>query len=231
MQDKSKFEATLNKLMELYPLNADLNALTKKQNVKLRRVVDEIIEILRVVSIALDPVQRPQFVFDPSNPVIVGQLIGNTLLAQEKHTIHGLRKFYGSGVYAIPTPDAKDYFAQGPKLAIRLKEHAKSILAAKSTLNINHFDCRFIVVQSGWQRAAEDYLIGKFKPIWNMAICTGFGKHGDSSKTRKNTRSPWDTLHPGRAWATKKGNRPNPMSVECIHNLISEHYSKYKQTA
>ena len=26
-------------------------------------------------------------------------------------------------------------------------------------------------------------------------------KHGDSAKTRANKRSPWDVVHPGRAWA------------------------------
>jgi hypothetical protein len=26
-------------------------------------------------------------------------------------------------------------------------------------------------------------------------------KHGDAAKTRSNKRSPWDVVHPGRAWA------------------------------
>ena len=26
-------------------------------------------------------------------------------------------------------------------------------------------------------------------------------KHGDAAKTRANKRSPWDVVHPGRAWA------------------------------
>jgi hypothetical protein len=58
-------------------------------------------------------------------------------------------------------------------------------------------------VQSGWETAAEDYLIRLFGPIWNSEtnILYGLGKHGDDAKTRANKRSPWDTLHPGRAWA------------------------------
>ena len=26
-------------------------------------------------------------------------------------------------------------------------------------------------------------------------------KHGDAAKTRRNKRSPWDVVHPGRLWA------------------------------
>ena len=40
-------------------------------------------------------------------------------------------------------------------------------------------------------------------------MCDGFGKHGDSYSTRPNRRSAWDTLHPGRPWATHAGVPPN----------------------
>jgi Eco29kI restriction endonuclease len=60
-----------------------------------------------------------------------------------------------------------------------------------------------LVVQSGYETAAEDYLIELFRPIWNAEtnLVYGLGKHGDAATTRANKRSPWDTLHPGRAWA------------------------------
>ena len=60
-----------------------------------------------------------------------------------------------------------------------------------------------LVVQSGWETAAEDYLIRLFRPIWNKEtkILYGLGKHGDSAETRTNKRSLWDTLHPARVWA------------------------------
>ncbi len=62
---------------------------------------------------------------------------------------------------------------------------------------------------------------------WNseVGICYGFGKHGDSAETRSNTRSPWDTLHPGRKWAGK-GNKPNPLSAAKIAALIVAHLKK-----
>jgi len=217
---------------------------------RLRDELETLIARLRLFAERLDPIRRPDFVFDPSNPEFVGQLIGRTLIEQPRSPLSNLPKFYGSGVYAIyyrgpfpaykpikgnetpiyvgkadpPTPDAKTVVEQGPKLCTRLGEHAKSIRAAVSTLSIDDFDCRFLVVQSGWQRSAEDYLIHRFHPLWNQGLCYGFGKHGDDPGTRSNSRSPWDTIHPGRGWATKAGNKPNPLSIEQIMEQIAQHY-------
>jgi len=223
---------------------------------ELRRLRSDIvtaIERLIPLSRALDPIHQPTFVFDPTNPEIVGQLIGRTMMEQPRHPLGAVPKFYGSGVYAIfyngdfdayrpikrkntpiyvgkadpPTPNAKTVEEQGPKLSARIGEHAKSVSAAKSTLRIDDFECRFLVVQSGWQRSAEDYLVNLFRPIWNSKICYGFGKHGDDPKTRANTRSPWDTLHPGRPWATREGNVISPLTVSQIKAQIAEHFQKY----
>lgn len=88
------------------------------------------------------------------------------------------------------------------RLAARLNEHRKNIERANS-LRIEDFQCRALVVQTGWETGAEDYLIRLFRPIWNneTKLVFGLGKHGDSAGTRRNKRSPWDTLHEGRAWA------------------------------
>ncbi|MBL9084786.1 MAG: Eco29kI family restriction endonuclease [Planctomycetales bacterium] len=221
---------------------------------KLRKLAEESAAALAKLAEELDPVRRPSFVFDVSNPETIGRLIGQSLLEQPKLPLAELSKFYGSGVYALyyrgkfaayrpirgsetpiyvgkadpPTPDAKTYLEQGPKLAIRLLEHAKSIRSATSTLNINDFDCRYLVVQSGWQRSAEDYLLNVFRPIWNSKVCYGFGKHGDDPSTRSNTRSPWDTLHPGRPWATKAGNKPQTQTIDQLLEQVSEHFSRYR---
>ncbi len=220
---------------------------------RLRKDIGTALERLLPLSRELDPVKRPPFVFDPANPEIVGQLIGRTMMEQGRNPLGGVPKFYGSGVYAIfyngdfaaygpirgkntpiyvgkadpPTPDAKIPEEQGPKLSARLAEHAKSVRAASTTLNIQAFECRFLVVQSGWQRAAEDYLLHQFHPIWNSKICYGFGKHGDDPGTRANTRSPWDSLHPGRPWATREGNVANPLTLDKIKAQIAEHFEKY----
>jgi len=118
---------------------------------------------------------------------------------------------------------AKDAVSQGTKLSGRLNEHAKSIRKATSTLRIEDFECRFLIVQTGFQKSAEDYLINFFKPIWNSEtkICFGFGKHGDSSETRGNKRSPWDTMHPGREWAD--ASTENQKAPELILQQIAAH--------
>ncbi|HZK66213.1 MAG TPA: DNA cytosine methyltransferase [Chloroflexota bacterium] len=68
----------------------------------------------------------------------------------------------------------------------------------------------------------------RVRQVWNneTKICYGFGKHGDDPLTRSNTRSPWDTLHPGRKWASTEGNKPYHLSPEEIAASITEHLRK-----
>ena len=163
-------------------------------------------------------------------------------------------KTYGSGVYAIyyhgdshpayspisgtETPiyvgkaDSDQPFAltpeqQGKSLITRLKEHKKSITRA-ANLDVGDFWFRHAVVQSGMQSAVEAFMIQIFKPIWNKEtkICYGIGKHGDSASTRKNKRSPWDTMHPGRAWAadTSEDQRQRHQ----VEADIAAHFSKHR---
>ncbi|MCB1231322.1 MAG: Eco29kI family restriction endonuclease [Verrucomicrobiae bacterium] len=76
------------------------------------------------------------------------------------------------------------------------------------------------------QAAVEAFMIGLFKPIWNkeIKVCYGIGKHGDDAKTRANKRSPWDTMHPGRAWATatKEDQKERGEIVEKIGTHFAE---------
>ena len=133
----------------------------------------------------------------------------------------GDSKFYGSGVYALyysgteiqpynpisstetpiyvgkaipSSPTAETVSDQGPAVWKRLKEHSKSIVAGG--LDPAHFRYRYAVIQSGMERAVEDFMIRLFKPIWNkeIKVCYGIGKHGDAATTRANDRSPWDTM-------------------------------------
>jgi len=202
---------------------------------------------------ALDPVRRPEAIFDPTNPKTAGRFVALTLVAQPRHGLGSLQEFYGAGVYAIyykgpfeayaplcgvdhpiyvgkaepQDPAAKDAIGQGVKLFGRLNEHAKNIRKATSTLSIDDFECRFLVVQSGFQTAAEDHLINFFKPIWNSetSICYGLGKHGDSASTRANKRSPWDTMHPGRKWAD--ATTEDQRAPELIRQRIAEHFTRH----
>lgn len=157
--------------------------------------------------------------------------------------------FLGSGIYAIyyhgegepayspisgaETPiyigkaDPKVPYAegtedQGPSLHLRLKEHARSL--AIGDLKLADFRYRYATIQSGMQAAVEEFLIRLFKPIWNKEIklCFGIGKHGDSSETRANKRSPWDTMHPGRKWALTT--REDQLLREEITSKIRAHF-------
>jgi hypothetical protein len=224
---KRKAESALNELGSLTDIisNLEIPSNTKKIRQTLRLQIERLSGALD----RLDPTLKPTRLFDPSDPQTSGRIIALTVVAQPRHPLTSIRPFYGAGVYAIyyngpfrpyallsqteqpiyvgkadpADPRAKDAVAQGTALHFRLSEHARNIAKATSTLDVEHFECRFLVVQSGYQRAAEEYLINFFRPIWNSEtkISFGLGKHGDDPVTRANARSPWDTLHPGRPWA------------------------------
>jgi hypothetical protein len=221
----------------------------------LRVEIAKVVASLRRLDLRLDPIAQPQHILDPANPSVVGRLIADTLLVQPRHPLGQVAKFYGSGVYAIyykGTFDAYEPLSQsdwpiyvgkadpeshgastpseqGTRLWTRLNDHRKSIGCATSTLALDDFECRYLVVRSAWQGTAETYLIDWFRPIWNneVRICYGFGKHGDSAATRSNARSPWDTLHPGRPWASTENNVPYRYSAEDIKDQIAAHFADF----
>ena len=226
---------------------------------RIRRTITEAYDKLRKVMEDLDPIKHPGFVFDPSNPNVAGRIVGITMIAQDRKPLANVERFYGSGVYAIyyngkfpayqaiskrehpiyvgkadpADPASKTAMEQGDRLANRLNDHRKNIAKATSTLSLEDFEYRAIVVQTGWQNSAENYLIHLFKPIWNseIDICYGFGKHGDDPGTRANLRSPWDTLHPGRDWAHRDPKMKDARPAERIIEDIKQHLAKYPPLA
>jgi hypothetical protein len=251
--DIDAFSEKLRALIRGLPEKESLASLRPARLSALKSEIEAAITRLHDFSRALDPVGHPQFVFDPMDPRVIGELIGRTLLLQPAQPLSTVGRFYGSGVYAIyyrggfpayqpisgaenplyvgkadpAIPNAQTVQQQGNGLSTRLLDHKRSV-AAVTNLKLEDFDCRYLVVKSAWQETAEDYLIALFKPIWNneLRICYGFGKHGDAAKTRANRRSPWDTLHPGRKWAMTSDNLPNEKSVEQILSEISAHFAK-----
>ncbi|MGI8403775.1 MAG: Eco29kI family restriction endonuclease [Thermomicrobiales bacterium] len=183
----------------------------------------------------------------------MGRFIALALVAQARYSLTNVGRFYGSGVYALyyvgdfplyaqlsgtETPiyvgqaapainNARTPLEQGDRLSRRLNDHRKNIGLATTTLDVNAFEVRSLVVQSGWETAAEDYLIHLFRPIWNSetGILYGLGKHGDSSTTRANRRSPWDTMHPGRGWATPT--LENAKTPERITAELDAHFTSH----
>jgi len=109
--------------------------------------------------------------------------------------------------------DASTTREQGAKLTARLLEHAGTIATAGGyadrlpeglvPIRLADFVCRRLVCATNAQLVAEKHLIRTFWPIWNSETkaCWGMSKHGDAATTRANKRSPWDVVHPGRAWA------------------------------
>ena len=204
----------------------------------------------------LDPTAYPAFVLDPGKPNVVARLIALVLLAQPKVPLAETQPSYGSGIYALyyrgsfvpyapirgsETPiyvgkaepqesDADGPKAQGTRLFRRLQDHERNIRKVESdgSLSLGDFEQRSLVIQTGWQSAAEEYLIELFHPIWNKEtkICYGFGKHGDSFKTRANQRSPWDTLHPGRLWAHGHPTMVDARPKQDIIEDIREHFGR-----
>jgi len=219
---------------------------------KLRTQIEALSRDLGEIAIGHDPIERPTSVFDPTDPKIASRLVAVALVAQPRLKLAGMSPFYGSGVYAIyylgseaaykpisrtehpiyvGVASPKHKHARTPveqeiKLFSRLQEHAKSISNAPS-LSIDDFECRRLVVATGWEGAAETHLINLFKPIWNreVGVCYGIGKHGDAATTRVNRRSPWDTMHPGRGWA--KATREDQRSKTEIEAKISSHFDRY----
>lgn len=220
----------------------------KKINLQLQTAASETLSLLA----ELDPIKSPVSVFDPGNPATLSFFVALAMTAQPRSSITELHSFYGAGVYALyykgefapygpisgsetpiyvgqaapKSPSARTVREQGPSLAKRIQEHRKNIEKATTTLNVDDFDYRALVVQPGWETGSENYLIRLFKPVWNkeMKLVYGIGKHGDSSDTRKNKRSPWDTLHPARNWATTE----HKTSAKAIKSKLEAHFAENK---
>lgn len=99
-----------------------------------------------------------------------------------------------------------------PYLKRRLDEHAESIRTANTTLRIDDFWARYLVVDDIWIPLVESLMISRFAPVWNVLL-DGFGNH-DPGSGRYNGLAPrWDVLHPGRGWAKKCRARPETAAV------------------
>jgi len=78
----------------------------------------------------------------------------------------------------------------------RLVDHAKSLEQAEN-LSVDDFLCRYLCVQHLWIPLAEQVLVRKFQPVWNVVL-DGLSNH-DPGRGRRNMRRPrWDVLHSGR---------------------------------
>ncbi|HVB56320.1 MAG TPA: Eco29kI family restriction endonuclease [Candidatus Acidoferrales bacterium] len=147
-------------------------------------------------------------------------------IAEKNHGADTARPIYVGK--AVPPGARKGGFGlradPGKALLKRLREHAKSIQEVKN-LDIEDFSCKYLVCEDIWIPLGESLLIERFQPPWNVLI-EGFGIHTPGKGRKKQVRSKWDTLHPGRSLA--KGLPANPMSKDKIVNLVSDFFAGKK---
>lgn len=116
--------------------------------------------------------------------------------------------YIGKAVPAGSRKGTLDFLSAAPGTALfgRLKEHADSIAAAASTLDLRDFSCRHLFVDDIWIPLGETLLISRYRPIWNLVV-EGFGNHDPGRGRHSGKRPKWDVVHPGRAWATRLAER------------------------
>jgi len=112
--------------------------------------------------------------------------------------------------------------APGPALFKRLNEHKDSIAATKN-LEIEDFHCRYLVADDIWIPLGESLLIESFQPLWNVLI-EGFGIHTPGAGRKKQVRSKWDTLHPGRGLSAELP--PNPKTSAELERLVADFFAR-----
>jgi len=109
-----------------------------------------------------------------------------------------------------------------PVLKQRLREHSRTIDQC-SNLNLEDFKCRFSIlngIESDLIGALEAELIRHLSPVWNTCL-DGFGDHDPGDKRYDGMHTEWDTLHPGRSWATRM--RGEKREIESIKRKVTEY--------
>mgnify|MGYP005837756775 CR=1 FL=1 len=105
--------------------------------------------------------------------------------------------------------------SQSTALFRRLREHSRSVAQAQN-LSLSQFRLRFMIldgVASDLIVPVEAGLTRAYRPLWNTWI-EGFGNHDPGSGRYNQAVSEWDTLHPGRVWATRlTGPKPDLSQV------------------
>jgi hypothetical protein len=109
----------------------------------------------------------------------------------------------------------------GPALLKRLTEHSNSIKATHN-LQLDDFFSRYLISDDIWIPLGESLLIERFQPLWNVLI-EGFGIHTPGAGRKKQVRSKWDTLHPGRSLAADLP--PNPKTAAELEQMVGDFFA------
>jgi hypothetical protein len=174
-----------------------------------------------------DAATHPDEKFDPLRLDILSQNLKNALDQCSRTTFPPLERFVGAGLYALYYKGDLPFYADlrnsetpiyvgkaeagnssygdpssedKPKLYNRIVKHARSIQEvtdAGENLSVNDFDVRYLLLDDVWIVLGERALLREYAPVlWNT-IMPGFGANPPGT-ARRNARSIWDTIHPGR---------------------------------
>ena len=176
--------------------------------------------------------------FNPLDRVNLGGSVEMALLSRPLTELNALSPFWGSGIYAIYFTGNKSDPVYGrlsgssspiyvgrsvPRgarkglieieearrsraLCGRLYHHWDSINQAQN-LKAEEFSCRWLVADMLFVPMAEQLVIQNYRPVWNGPI-DGFGNNDPGAGRYDQQRSRWDTLHPGRYWASRLTDPP-----------------------
>ena len=144
------------------------------------------------------------------------------LVTRNRNNLFELPIYVGK---AVPPGARKGGFglgtAPGNALFARLREHSRSI-EQTDNLQLADFFCRYLVSDDIWIPLGEALLIERFHPLWNVLI-EGFGIHTPGAGRKKQVRSKWDTLHPGRALAIDLP--PNPRNATDLERMVADFFA------
>jgi hypothetical protein len=119
--------------------------------------------------------------------------------------------------------------AKKNKLYERLCKHVKSINAVETagidtSLKLEDFRCRFLILNDAYINLAESVLIAVFRPPWNGM---GLGSNEVGGPRMEGMGSLWDALHPGRKGrpegSDESQDRAKSQIQETITRLSSPH--------
>jgi hypothetical protein len=149
-----------------------------------------------------------------------GRLTGHTLeqlaeatatplpeILTEPHATPGVYLLGYTGTHPMYRPVAASgqpvYIGSTTALHDRLARHSHSVAQVEDLETVD-LTAKLIRCPS-WHAAVhlEGLLTDALAPLWNQRWIAGFGSRAQGpGRVRHQRRSAWDTLHPGRRWAT-----------------------------
>jgi hypothetical protein len=76
-------------------------------------------------------------------------------------------------------------------------------------LDLSDFRCRYLVVEDIWVPLAEQLMIARYRPVWN--VLSGFGNNDPGANRYNAPRPLWHALHPGVAWSDRMQTAEKPV--------------------